>query len=249
MSATSSLLHPLFRFWPDLNSRIRFKFILPKVKFADLEGIKLDVSKLSPLMKNNILLGRYEVQERQMAQSALGPDDVVLELGGAIGFIGLFCKTVIGVKRHRSVEANPATLEILRRNYLLNGLDPDVVHAAAAAEDGEIKLHIGGEFWENSVIGEGLPQQTVTVPAFSLQSLVQEMPEPPTALICDIEGAEIYLDFGQLPPSVAAIIIELHPHLTGEESAQSILERLHGLGFRVGEESGGTYLLRRQRDN
>ena len=107
-------IHPIAALWQNLHSRVLFKFILPHVQHATLEGVKLDISRLSPLMKNHIRTGRYEVQERRLAQQSLTRDDVILELGGAIGFIGLYCRKVIGVKHHLSVEANPNTHEHLK---------------------------------------------------------------------------------------------------------------------------------------
>ncbi len=246
MSTAALPLHPLAALWQNLHSRVLFKFILPRLQRVNLEGITLDVSQLSPLMKNNIRTGRYEVQERRLAHRILNPQDVVLELGGAIGFIGLFCRKVIGVKHHLSVEANPATLDLLRRNYSLNHLVPNVIHAAAADKDGQISLDIGGEFWENSIVGNAHPSsKTVTVPALSLQSIVGAMLLPPTTLICDIEGAEQYLDFTQLPASVRKIIIELHPGMTGNAPVTRILQQLAAMGFAERAQEAGTWWLER----
>ena len=138
----------LTSFWQDFRLRWYFKFTLPAKTQATLYGVKLDISMLSPMMKNNILEGRYEFLERRIACRCLKAQDVVLELGGAIGFIGLFCRKVIGVRHHLTVEANPKTIELMKRNYRLNDMTPDVVHAAAAAADGEITLDVGGEFWK-----------------------------------------------------------------------------------------------------
>ena len=243
MSTLTLPSNPLLERWRNLHSRRRFKFILPRKRMAVLEGVRLDISTLSSLMKNIILTGRYESQERRLAAQTLCKDDVVLELGGAIGFIGLYCRRVLGVKHVTSVEANPQTLGLLRRNYELNGLKPDVIHAAAAAHDGELDLNIGGEFWENTLTGTST--NTVRVPAKSLASIIQQMPAAPTVLICDIEGAEQYLDFDQLPASVTKIIIELHPGMIGQGTTDQIVRRFEGLGFRRIAESDGTHCFTR----
>lgn len=226
-------------FIQDFLTRWHFKFTLPAKKRADLHGVKLDIRGLSPLMKNHILQDRYEFQERRLALRCLTRKDVVLELGGAIGFIGLFCRKVIGVRHHVTVEPNPNTQAMLRRNYALNKMEPRLIEAAASAQDGEISLDIGGEFWENSIVTASASSKRITVPSLSLPTIIRRMPESPTALICDIEGAEAYLDFSQLPSSVTRIIIELHPGIVGEDAVKRVVEQIHSLGFhtRVVEEN------------
>ena len=224
-------------------TRWHFKFTLPAKKSTKLHGVKLDISRLSPLMKNHILQDRYEFQERRLVQLCLGKDDVILELGGAIGFIGIFCRKVIGVKSHLTVEPNPNTLAMLRRNYALNQLEPRVIEAAASSEDGHISLNIGGEFWENSIVTANDTATQITVPSMSLRSIVKQMPASPTALICDIEGAETYLDFTQLPKTVTRVIIELHPTIVGEEANQRVISQFHSLGFKEQSVEENTWLF------
>lgn len=223
--------------------RLRFRFYLPNVRRTNLAGVKLDLRGLSSMMKNVILTGRYESEERSLCSKVLGPEDVVLELGSAIGFVGLFCRKALRVKHVTGVEANPATLAMLRRNYARNRMVPNVIEAAAAAEDGVLELDVSGEFWENSI--EGDSNKTVTVPALSLPSIFAKLEESPTALICDIEGAEKYLDFKSLPESVKTIVIELHPAIIGEEEVAGILNGLKEMGFVLAETQGGTALLQR----
>jgi hypothetical protein len=79
---------------------------------------------------------------------------------------------------------------LLERRDALNGLPGRVIQAAAAAEDGTLKLDIGGEFWENTLLKAGNAERKVSVLAVPLARLVEEMPESLTVLICDIEGAE-----------------------------------------------------------
>jgi len=229
--------------WQDFRLRWYFKFTLPAKTRAAIHGVTLDISMLSPMMKNNILQGRYEFQERRLASQCLTSEDIVLELGGAIGFIGLFCRKVIGVKHHLTVEANPKTIELLKRNYRLNSMTPQIVHAAAAAADGEITLDVGGEFWENSIVSNSTSGEKIQVPSLSLRSLAAMLPQPPTALICDIEGAETQLDFSQLPSSVTRIIIELHPSVVGEEAVQKLVQQVHTLAFRTDAVEENTWLF------
>ena len=62
---------------------------------------------MSLKVRNRVVNVGYEEAERKMARDFLSPDDSVLEIGGAIGFIGLFCQKKIGIKNYITVEANP----------------------------------------------------------------------------------------------------------------------------------------------
>jgi len=235
----------LFQLWTDFRTRWIFKFTLPRIHTVMLEGVALDVSTLSPVMKNNLLCGRYEVQERTLAQRFLTADDTVLEIGGAIGFIGLFCQTRLGISRYTTVEANPSTVEVLKRNYALNGRVPTVWNLALAEADGEVLLNIGNEFWENSLVSGAQSGRSVRVPAASLDSLVRRLEYAPTVLIMDIEGAEQFIDFRQVPTSVKKVIIELHPNFIGHAKTYQIVADLLNRGFHVEREEDGTFLFLR----
>jgi FkbM family methyltransferase len=245
LSSGSGLFQWLADLWRELVIRFRFKFVIPRVQYARIEGIKLDVSTLSPLMKNNIMEGRYEVQERRLAQRFLREDDRVLELGGALGFIGLYCYKHLGIRFYATVEANPKTVELLKHNYLLNDVPPRVIHAAAAREDGYLDLDVGSDFWCNSVVTRSSSATTVKVPAMSLASILAKLGFQPTALVVDIEGAESLLDYSALPSSVTRVIMELHPDIIGNDEVQRIKAELAGRGFHQREEQDGTHLFTR----
>ncbi|MFZ4763953.1 MAG: FkbM family methyltransferase [Roseimicrobium sp.] len=247
-TATATCPQPaptLSELWNDFRIRWRFKFVLPRVKRTTLEGVELDISTLSSVLKNRLLDGRYEAPERRIAAKHLSPDDRVLELGGAIGFIGLYCQRNLGIRSYTTVEANPATVELLKKNYTLNGCTPNVIHAAATGEDGELELHVGAEFWCDSIIPGEERGRKVTVPALSLGTLFQRLDYEATTLICDIEGAEQHLDFSAVPASVKKILIELHPWIIGCPATYQIVANLVQAGFRVQEMEEQTYLFLR----
>jgi FkbM family methyltransferase len=233
----------LFQLWDRARTHWKFKFTLPRVQQVALEGVKLDVGNLSSRMKNNLLLGRYEVQERMLAQEFLTAEDAVLEVGGAIGFIGIFCQTRLGITRYTTVEANPHTVEVLRRNYDLNGLRPEVWNLALAGADGEVTLNVGADFWENSLVAGAGQGASVRVSAATLSTLVARLDYPPTAVIMDIEGAEQFVNFSELPASVKKLLIELHPGVLGTACTYRIISDLVNLGFRVEREADGTFLF------
>src|ERR1051326_8878856 len=80
--------------------RYRFKYVLPKLQEITLDGLKFDVSGLSSKIRNRLLSGAYETHEKQMCLDFLNANDAVLEIGGAIGFIGLICQKKVGIRNY-----------------------------------------------------------------------------------------------------------------------------------------------------
>ena len=229
--------------------RYNFKYVLPKIQQIELEGLKLDVSALSPKIRNRLINGGYEAHEKTMCRDFLAPSDSVLEIGGAIGFIGLICQKEMGVKKYIVFEANPRTVEILRRNYELNGVKANVLNMALAHSDGEVELEVGTDFWENSIVYDSAKNEgrkTVRVPAGSLSTLLRLTPFKANVLIIDVEGAEQFIDFAQIPEEVNKVIIELHPKVIGQEAAYNIVAALISKGFRVAREEEGTFVFLRK---
>jgi FkbM family methyltransferase len=248
MSRLSTLFSKtlLGQLWQEFKIHYRFKYVLPKVSEMTLDGIRLDLSPLSLKVRNRLLLGLYEAQEKQMVKEFLAPDDSVLEIGGAIGFIGLLCQKNIGITEYFSFEANPQTVEILKRNYALNGLVPSVWNLALAPQDGAVELDVGSDFWEHSILpahGETHRPNVVKVPGASLPSLLKVPGRPFNVLIIDVEGAERFINPSDIPPAVNKIIIELHPAALGPEKMYNLIGSLILQGFRVAREESGTFVF------
>jgi FkbM family methyltransferase len=224
----------------DFWTRCYFKFVLPNIRRATVAGIKLDLSPLSPKIRNRILSFGYEESERKLCSRILRPTDSVLELGGGIGLIGLYCQKQIGIRDYVTVEANPQTVEILQRNYHLNGVTPTIWNMAVAKENGEVQLSIDGDFWDNYIASDRSreAERTVTVKSATLATLLAKAGGEVNTLIIDIEGSEKCLEFASLPDSIKNIIIEFHPHLIGQETVDQITCTLTKKGFRAVQTDG-----------
>lgn len=241
-----TLVHHLFQ---EFQVRYRFKYVLPKIQEITLEGMTFDVSGLSTKIRNRLLSGAYEAHEKKMCFDYLTPNDSVLEIGGAIGFIGLICQKKIGIKNYFCFEANPRTYEILKKNYELNEVEPRVWNMALAHADGHVDLEVGSDFWENSICYDSTRNngvKTVRVPAGTLDTLLALAGQKVNTLIIDIEGAEQFIDFQRVPEEISKIIIELHPGVMGQEVMYNIVATLIGLGFRVAREENETFVFLRK---
>jgi FkbM family methyltransferase len=250
MSATPSLFSKtlIYHLYQEVALRYHFKYVLPKIQEIELEGMKFDVSQLSTKIRNRLLSGGYEAYEKQMCRDFLKPTDSVVELGGAIGFIGLLCQKQLGIKDYACFEANPKTTEILKRNYQLNGVKPNVWNLALGSADGHVDLEIGGDFWENSIVTSDTQKgaHTVRVECGTLDTLLKRCGVMPNVLIIDIEGAEQFIDFHALPPTVNKVIMEIHPGVIGQAAAYDIVGALVNKGFRVAREENDTFAFLRK---
>jgi FkbM family methyltransferase len=242
-----TLLHHLCQ---EFHVRYRFKYVLPKVTRVVQDNIVLDLSDLSLKVRNRIQMGIYESHEKQLCQELLCPDDALLELGGAIGFIGLYCQKNLGIRRYCVVEANPRTLQILRRNYELNGLRPaDAWHLALGSTDGMLDLDVGTDFWENSIVGLNgakLTAATVRVPSATLGSILARIERKVNVLIIDIEWAEQFIDLNEIPEAVTKIVMEIHSGALGPERTYDLIAGLIHRGFYVAREVEGTFAFLRR---
>jgi FkbM family methyltransferase len=238
----------VYHLYQEAQHRYHWKYVLPKIQEIELEGLKFDVSQLSSKIRNRLLSGAYEAHEKQMCRDYLKPTDSVIELGAAIGFIGLICQKQLGIQDYASFEANPKTAEILKRNYALNGVKPNVWNMALGCSDGQVDLEIGSDFWENSIVTADPVKgsKTVRVECGSIETLMKKCGVVPNVLIIDIEGAEQFIDFTALPPTVNKVIMELHPGVIGQAAAYDIVAALVNRGFRVAREQSQTFAFLRK---
>ena len=238
----------VYHLYQEAAHRYHWKYVLPKIHEIEMEGLKFDVSQLSPKIRNRLLSGAYEAYEKQMCRDFLTKDDSVIELGAAIGFIGMICQKQIGITQYASFEANPKTAEILKRNYELNGLKPNVRVMALGCSDGQVDLEIGTDFWENSIVTADPKKgsHTVRVECGTMETLATKCGVTPNVLIIDIEGAEQFIDFNTLPATVNKVIIELHPGVIGQAAVYDIVAALINKGFRVAREQNQTFAFLRK---
>lgn len=219
--------------------RAKEKWFTPRPKLLtgqiDYHGVILQLDCLSDGMQQELSAGKYEFAELDLLSKMLSPEDRVLEIGGAIGFIGLFCRKTLKVSEVVSVEPNPKTLTYLRRNYELNGLTPAVIEAAVASADGPVTFYTNDMFWADSLLqpAKNTGATAMTVPGLTFNSLLQRAGKTFNTLIIDIEGAEQYLPLESIPRDIKKIVIEIHQNVIGVRPGYHILETLIRSGFQI----------------
>lgn len=176
---------------------------------------------------------RYERLERALLPSLLRPDDRVVELGSAIGFIGLVASRTVCPSRMILVEANRDLIPEIISNFAGNGVAlPDLRHGVAGIANQAVDFYVDSQFWASTTRPQaGRQLRLDTMEMIDTNKLLRE--HQASVLICDIEGGEIdllpHLDL----TGIRLVIAELHPAVIGDDGVKRIGEVMTAAGLPV----------------
>jgi FkbM family methyltransferase len=181
--------------------------------------------------RSSFLSGKYEVEDIEVVRSFIAPSDRVLELGACLGVVSCITNKALTDKtRHVVVEANPFCLPSLHRNRDLNGCGFLIEHCAVSTSR-DVTFHVNPKMIVSSSLGTktDLP---VRVPAKSLAEL-DARHGPFTALIMDIEGAELETleSAREVLRHYRLVILELHDWALGEAGLKRCRDLLGEAGL------------------
>jgi len=217
----------------------------------DFHGLTVQIPEDSPPGVGNALLReKYEMEEAQLILRHLDPDLPVIELGGSIGVVSCLIQSRLAAGvRHIVVEANPALIEICRKNATQQtDRGAEVINAALGYGASHLAFAIGANIHSNRLAQPGEKgNRVIEVPAVTLSDLVGRLGDVTAfTLVCDIEGGELALlenEWEQLRKA-ALVIMELHPSFYPNTSVdvQAIEKRMLDAGFQQVERLGDVYL-------
>ncbi|MCB9958389.1 MAG: FkbM family methyltransferase [Rhodospirillaceae bacterium] len=210
-------------------ARRRFR---PKVVTVDGVRLSADLAVVSKEVRRGLYLDDYEVGERALARKHLTASDRVLEVGGGVGLVSLVCAGVVGAGNLRIYEPNPVACGAIRRNFALNGLEPDLRQAAVGEASGSGVFHIHTNIFSSSLIDRRGTTPTEVEIAGAADVLADFAP---TVVVMDAEGAELTVLPLLAGASVRGIIVELHPHIVGEAECEALLQQMAEMGFAVAD--------------
>ncbi len=137
---------------------------------------------------------QYEAREANAVRKLVGSEDVVLELGGGIGFLATLMARSCKARAVHSFEANPALIPYIERVYAANAVTTaTVTNAVLGARKGRATFYEREDFLASSLApdppepaGPVLREHEVEMRNVNAEIVRIK----PTALVCDIEGAE-----------------------------------------------------------
>ncbi|MBY5932295.1 FkbM family methyltransferase [Tateyamaria omphalii] len=191
-----------------------------------------DMEVLKPRIAGSLRRGIYETKEGDAVLRIVQPNDVVLELGGGLGYISTLVAKRSEAAHVHVYEANAALAEYIARVHDANGVENATVHHAMLGKrKGTKDFHVRGNILASSTDeahGDAvLRTETVDVVNAGQQTKAIK----PTVLVCDIEGGEAELLPEMDLSSLRAAVVELHPQWIGPEGVNAVFGALMGAGL------------------
>lgn len=166
----------------------------------------------------------------------------ILDIGAHIGTFALWATTVSSKVQITSVEADPATFDLLRRNFCSQQIIGRTLHRAAASSDGAVvRFSNSGPSMSHRVDATGM----VEVSTISLGTLIDAAGGQVELAKIDVEGSEEALICAnpEVLERIDALVIELHPALCDEDRVRAELVRHFGEIVEVGGRKSSKPLL------
>lgn len=225
---------------------IRKKFRrLTNARTVTINGIRLvsDKDQVPPYVRDLMFREVYEDTERNTLLDILKPGSRVVELGTGLGFIALLASKICGPENVWTYEANPAVESLIRQNFRLNGIEPQLNMHAVTQDGRDLVFNAAANIISSSAFERGVEGQTLTVKSEPFHEVIAR--HRPDVLIMDVEGGEYeLLPNADLGP-IRHILVELHPHIIGEQKVEEIKASLATAGFKEKSSDRKTFHFQR----
>jgi len=206
---------------------LRRLFFSSQVKLSDGTRVNVD-ERLPKGIKKALYKETYEGDERHLVNRMLEPEDRVLEIGAGIGVVSSLCGLKCSKGAVVSYEANPNAYDFALANIKLNKLSIDLRNKMLGSEKGEKDFYISSKILSSSSKDRGFGGRVI-LPCDDISEVISDF--KPTALVMDVEGAEIDLVPLVNFSNIKKIIIELHPWIVGDDQIDEVKSLIESNGF------------------
>jgi FkbM family methyltransferase len=213
----------------------RVRVLLGRVfgfRVTRLEGLKFSAARTDlPWNIRKALYNRtYEAAERSLLRAVLQPGDRVLDIGACAGVVSSVAASIVGERNVLSYEANPAMEPLIKRNFALNRLTPNLRMRAITIDGRDVVLRVTESKWGSTIVAD-VPGVSIAVPSDALASVLCDF--RPTVLAVDVEGAEQELLGSSDLPGVRKVVVEMHPQIIGQQTVTALEKRMTEIRFGV----------------
>ncbi|MGB0756210.1 MAG: FkbM family methyltransferase [Candidatus Puniceispirillaceae bacterium] len=187
-----------------------------------------------------IACGAIEEDEIAIAAKVIDSNDVIVEFGAGMGIAAARVNRLCTPKQHICFEANPHLGAYSKALFAANELD--ITYETVGLGNGKtLSFYALDDYILSSFEKpEGRDDyQKISIPTITLDTVIKQ--HRPTAIFCDIEGAEADYFTSENFDSVQKIVIELHPHIYGRDGADRFIAMLTEAGFRLAITQSETY--------
>ena len=184
--------------------------------------------KIRRLLRNN----DYEAKETEAALRVVKEGDVVVELGGGIGYMSTLVATKRAIKSVHVFEANPNLIPYIRSVHAANNVtNAHVTNAILGPRKGSVDFYVREPMLGSSMqVLEGeVDPPSVKVDVLNAKTTFKDIGA--NVLICDIEGAEVDLIPSLDLSGFRAAIIETHPQWIGPEGMNKVMRAFMDAGL------------------
>lgn len=195
-------------------------------------NIRLDRDVLSPRLIKALKKDDYENKEADAMTNLVRPHDVVMELGGGIGYMSSLAAKCCHKGEVHSFEANPHLIPFIKRVHAGNDLtNVHVNNALLGPQPGRTTCYVRKNLLASSM--DRMDGTNITseeqIEIRNARSESQRI--KPTILICDIEGAEqMVIPLLDLSTFRSAVI-ELHPQWIGADGVRAVFQAMMDAGL------------------
>ncbi|WP_299591764.1 FkbM family methyltransferase [uncultured Tateyamaria sp.] len=191
-----------------------------------------DMEVLKPRIASSLRRGLYEKQEGDAVLRVIQPDDVVLELGGGLGFISALIAKKSPAAHVHVYEANRDLADYIGRVHTANEIENATVHHAMLGKrKGTKDFYVRGNVLASSAdeANGDVIVRTDTVDVVNAGQQAKAI--KPTVLVCDVEGGEAELLPEMDLSTLRAAVIELHPQWIGPEGVNAVFGAMMAAGL------------------
>ena len=205
--------------------------------YVVLSGVKVPLGPhITPEILRNLRAGTYERPEARVIRERLDLRDVVVEIGGGIGYTSALCAKRVDPADVHVFEADPRLENPIRELYRLNRVSPDLHMFGLGLREETRELYVAADFWESSFTRpKAAVSSKISVQVRAFECEMASYARCPNFLIVDIEGGEYDFRRGVALNGFDKVLCEVHPRLLGRRKLWGVRRALEKKGFRRDE--------------